>query len=350
LAQEFRCPPRFRPGSLAWRRRAVAFAAAMVDTENYGFIVEWHDQQADLLREYSLTVYVPPKGDLEASMYDPKTKRSFLKRMPIPGLRLQDLHQGSIVTIHCRQLKVKDYADARTQSALEASFGSFVLLTAPDAFHALGHILSSVAANGLRIGRLRLVSRGGPVVAMEVIGSGAEDRWLDMGDSLGNMVNRVSVEEGRPYFEEKSSTAVFDNCTLCVIRPHAVKSGYAGPIITAIMEAGFEISAAKMIHLDRAEAHEMLEVYKGVLPYHVDMVEGMTSAPSLALEVRGADGIVERFRELCGPHDVDMAKHLRPNSLRARFGLDNAQNGVHCTDLDIDAESEVRYLFQVLAK
>jgi len=149
--------------------------------------------------------------------------------------------------------------------------------------------------------------------------------------------------------EDPSSTAVCDNCTLCVIRPHAVKAGYAGAIITAIMESGFEISAAKLIHLDSAEANEMLEVYKGVLPYHVDMVEGMTIAPSLALEVRG-EGVVERFRELCGPHDVDMAKHLRPNSLRARFGMDNAQNGVHCTDLDIDGESEVRYIFEVVAK
>lgn len=322
----------------------------MVDTENYGFVVEWHDQQAGLLRDYSLTVYVPPKGDLEASMYDPKTKRSFLKRVPIPGLRLEDLRQGSFVNIHSRQLRVKDYSDARTQTALEAQFGSIFLLTAPEAFNAFGHILSSVVAHGLGIGRLRLLNRGGPVVAMEVIGNNAEERWSDLSDALGQMVSQVSTEDGQAYFQDAASTAVFDNCTLCVIRPHAVKAGCAGPIISAIIEAGFEISAAKMIHLNKDEATELLEVYKGVLPYIGDMVQGMTSAPCIALEVRAGDGVVERFRELCGPHDVDMAKHLRPNSLRARFGLDNAQNGVHCTDLEQDGESEVRYMFQVLSK
>ena len=36
---------------------------------------------------------------------------------------------------------------------------------------------------------------------------------------------------------------------------------------------------------------------------------------------------------LCGPHDPEMAKTVRPKSLRAVFGKDRVKNAVHCTDL-----------------
>ncbi|OLQ13687.1 Nucleoside diphosphate kinase 7 [Symbiodinium microadriaticum] len=94
-----------------------------------------------------------------------------------------------------------------------------------------------------------------------------------------------------------------------------------------------------MLHLQRAEAAELLDVYKGVVPYHKEMVDGMSIAPMLALEVRAEDSAV-----VAAP-----ARHLRPQSLRARFGLDNANNGVHATDLEEDAELEVRYVFEMLA-
>jgi len=66
------------------------------------------------------------------------------------------------------------------------------------------------------------------------------------------------------------------------------------------------------------------------------------------MELRKAGQVVEDFRTLCGPLDVDMAKHLRANSLRARFGKDNVQNALHATDLEDDAELEVRYIFELL--
>merc|ERR1712241_1412697 len=106
----------------------------------------------------------------------------------------------------------------------------------------------------------------------------------------------------------------------------------AGKIISSIQNDGFEISAAQTFHLSRPEAEELLEGYKGVLPYYSDLVEVMTSGPCLAMELRCEKDVVERFRTLCGPYDVDMAKHLRPNSLRARFGIDNPKNAVHSTD------------------
>ena len=46
-------------------------------------------------------------------------------------------------------------------------------------------------------------------------------------------------------------TAMLSNCTLCLIKPHAVLDGHAGKIVDRILEEGFEISAMSSFFLDR---------------------------------------------------------------------------------------------------
>ena len=142
-------------------------------------------------------------------------------------------------------------------------------------------------------------------------------------------------------------TAAYDNCALCIIRPHAVKAGHAGSIITSIQAAGMEVTALKMIHLARAESHELFEVYKGVLPYYSEIITEMISAPCIFMEVR-SQNVVEDLRRLTGPHDVELAQHIMPDCMRAKYGVSNAKNGVHVTDLASDGELEVRYVFEIL--
>ena len=45
----------------------------------------------------------------------------------------------------------------------------------------------------------------------------------------------------------------------------------------------------------------------------------------MCLELR-AENAVEVFRETAGPWDIDMARELRPNSIRAKFGEDNIRS------------------------
>ena len=70
----------------------------------------------------------------------------------------------------------------------------------------------------------------------------------------------------------------------------------------------------------------------------------------LALEVSSRDGSspVEPLRQLCGPADPDMAKILRPGSLRALYGLNKVQNAIHCTDLQEDGDLESKYFFDIM--
>jgi nucleoside-diphosphate kinase len=70
------------------------------------------------------------------------------------------------------------------------------------------------------------------------------------------------------------------------------------------------------------------------------------------LQVADREGgeAVEPFRQLCGPLDPELGRVLRPNSLRARFGVSRERNGIHCTDLQEDGQLETSYFFNILQK
>merc|ERR1711959_606235 len=173
-----------------------------------------------------------------------------------------------------------------------------------------------------------------------------------MGDDVRNAVHasedEVAAEREIDFFFGRQgwgTTAVGQNCTLCVVKPHAFHA--AGEIVSAILQKDFEISAMAVHYMDRATAEEFLEVYKGVVPEFHDMCAQLSSGPALVMEVRQEDA-VKKLREFGGPHDPEVAKHLRPDTLRAKYGVDRVQNGVHCTDLEEDGLLEVEYFFHIL--
>lgn len=143
------------------------------------------------------------------------------------------------------------------------------------------------------------------------------------------------------------TTALLNNCTCAIIKPHVIKEGNAGRIIDMILEEGFEISAMELFNLDLPTAEEYFEVYKGVLPEFLPMIEHMTTGPCIALEVR-QENVIPAFRKLCGPHDPEIAKNLRPGSIRSKFGIDRVCNAIHCTDLPEDGVIDCEYFFSIM--
>lgn len=143
------------------------------------------------------------------------------------------------------------------------------------------------------------------------------------------------------------TTATYDSCTCSIVKPHAIKRLHFGAILDEIISAGYEVSAIQSIFFSKVEAEEFLEVYKGVVPDFKDHVIQLSSGISIALEIR-AENSVSSFRISAGPWDVGMAKELRPNSIRAKYGEDNVKNAIHCTDLDDDAVMECQYVFHML--
>ena len=87
------------------------------------------------------------------------------------------------------------------------------------------------------------------------------------------------------------------------------------------------------------------------------MVDEITSGSCIALEISAGrvsfssasstetkdqnNNIVAHFRHFVGPYDPEIAKRIRPDSLRAQFGEDKVKNAIHCTDLAEDGELEV---------
>lgn len=77
------------------------------------------------------------------------------------------------------------------------------------------------------------------------------------------------------------------------------------------------------------------------------MVTELCSGPCVAIEIQQSNP-TKTFREFCGPADPEIARHLRPETLRAIFGKTKVQNAVHCTDLPEDGLLEVQYFFKIL--
>ena len=114
-------------------------------------------------------------------------------------------------------------------------------------------------------------------------------------------------------------------------------------------QPNLQITQMKSARLNKQCAEEFLEVYKGVLPDYANLVLEISNRPMLVLALGGNSDVVNQVRRIAGPHDPAIAKTIRPNSLRAVFGKNLVQNGVHVTDLQEDGVLECQYFFTILA-
>jgi len=84
------------------------------------------------------------------------------------------------------------------------------------------------------------------------------------------------------------TSAALSNCSLCILKPHLIRNCEIGAAIDAILQNGFEISAAQLFNLSRPQVEEFYDVYKGVLPEYIPLIEHMSNGPTLILEVRSS--------------------------------------------------------------
>ncbi|XP_070798857.1 nucleoside diphosphate kinase homolog 7 isoform X2 [Pituophis catenifer annectens] len=338
-------------------------------------------------------------------MYDMKNRCKFLNRTKYEDLNFKDLFVGNRITIFSRHLNLVDYADQYTSRMLGSSKERTLALLKPDVALRLGEIIDMIIHSGFTITKAKMMklTRGeamdlhadhqskpyynellefitsGPVVAMEILGDDAIGRWKQLLGPANSVVARTdapntirgrfgsdsirNVAHGPDSFASAASelelffpsnggrgptgTAAYTHCTCCVIKPHAIKEGVAGKIIKAILDGGFDISALQMFYMDRANSEEFYAIYKGVVAEYSEMVVELCSGPCIALEIRQIDP-EKVFRDYCGPSDPEIARYLRPGTLRARFGKNKIQNAVHCTDLPEDGLLEVQYFFSIL--
>lgn len=128
--------------------------------------------------------------------------------------------------------------------------------------------------------------------------------------------------------------------TFTIIKPTAVSKGYTGPILNMIAEAGFKISALRMLQLTQKEAEDFYAVHHE-RPFYKDLVEYMVSG-AIVVGVLEKENAVEDYRLLIGATDPAKAGE---GTIRKRFAESVQANAVHGSDSDENAAIEASFFF-----
>lgn len=331
-------------------------------------------------------------------MRDIATKRIFLKKTKVGAtLKETDFFVGANILLLSRDLKLIEYADSITRELLESVDERTVCVLPPTLYDSLGDVIILIETAGFTLVDLKstcfgdikdveaaadllhadpneLIRRPEPLVAMSFRGANSivavnklisSSSFAGVGLSCPSNADEASVFQNFFMEQQSRTTATFEECTCCVIKPHAIKERLVGAIYNDILSRGFVVSAIGTFSPERAAAAEFLEVYDGVVPEYSEMVDELCSGSVVALEVRmkpqvmgsvdegvttdQQHEVVEKFRAHAGPWDVNMAKELYSETIRARFGRNRLQNAIHCTDLPKDGVIEVEFFFTILA-
>ena len=128
--------------------------------------------------------------------------------------------------------------------------------------------------------------------------------------------------------------------TFAIIKPNAVKNRYIGQILAMINEAGFKISAMKMVKLTKPQAEAFYAIHKEK-PFFSKLVEFMISGPIVTLILKH-DNAVGEFRKLIGNTDPAKAEE---GTIRKIFAASLQMNAVHGSDSPGNAVIEAGFFF-----
>ena len=128
--------------------------------------------------------------------------------------------------------------------------------------------------------------------------------------------------------------------TLVLIKPDAVQRGLAGEILSRFERRGLDIRAAKLLRVDRelAERHYAEHIEK---PFFGELVDFITSAPTLALVLEGESAIAVARTTIGATNPTDAAA----GTIRGDLALAMPDNLVHGSDSPESAEREVALWF-----
>lgn len=323
-------------------------------------------------------------------------------------VHVEDLYPGSWVRVYGRRLLIADYASEATRRLVAPSVVTTFAMLKPDGVKHLAEVLAAINSSGIRVTQAKMVSlsaqhaalfysehreraffptlvdyiSSGPVVGLRLMGPDAVSRWREMigptdsararessprslrarfgTDGTRNALHgsdgaQAAETELDWFFSEQGPQSPVEPgtagpSTCAVVLPHAVRAGLVPELLREFDSAGFLLTGLLQVELSEESAAEMMTVYSGVLPEFRAMVHQLSDGPALALRLAApcaADThtAVEQLRSLAGPRDPAVAALLRPNSLRAKFGVDRVLNVIHCSDMAEEADNELCFLF-----
>jgi nucleoside-diphosphate kinase len=128
--------------------------------------------------------------------------------------------------------------------------------------------------------------------------------------------------------------------TLVLIKPDAVERRLAGEILGRFERRGLTLRAAKLLTVGRDLAEEHYAEHREK-PFFGELVEFITSAPTLALVVEGESAIAVVRTTMGGTNPAEAA----PGTIRGDLALAMPDNLVHGSDSSESAQREIALWF-----
>ena len=128
--------------------------------------------------------------------------------------------------------------------------------------------------------------------------------------------------------------------TLVLIKPDALGRRLAGEILARFERRGLVVRAARLVTVSRDLAEEHYDEHREK-PFFGELVEFITSGPTLALALEG-EGAIAVVRKTMGATNPANAE---PGTIRGDLALSMPDNLVHGSDAPETAERELALWF-----
>jgi nucleoside-diphosphate kinase len=128
--------------------------------------------------------------------------------------------------------------------------------------------------------------------------------------------------------------------TFSIIKPDAVRKGYAAGILAEFEKAGFKIVAIKKMFLSKSQAQGFYAVHSK-RPFFDSLTTFMSSGSIIAM-VLEKDNAIADLRKLMGAtNPADAAE----GTIRKQFASSIEENAIHGSDAEDTAAFEIGYFF-----
>jgi nucleoside-diphosphate kinase len=128
--------------------------------------------------------------------------------------------------------------------------------------------------------------------------------------------------------------------TFSIIKPDAVKNGYAGAILAEIEKAGFKLVVIRKQSISKEQAQGFYYVHKE-RPFFNDLCDFMSSGPIFLMVLEKENAIAD-LRKLMGATNPANAEE---GTIRKKYAESIQANAVHGSDSEETASFEIGYWF-----
>jgi nucleoside-diphosphate kinase len=140
--------------------------------------------------------------------------------------------------------------------------------------------------------------------------------------------------------ENTQETVVSSQRTFSIIKPDAIRKGYAGAILAEFDKAGFKILAVKKLFLSKSQAEGFYHVHAR-RPFFDSLTTFMSTGSIIALVLEKENAIAD-LRKLMGATNPANAEE---GTIRKKFAGSIEENAIHGSDAEDTAAFEIGYFF-----